>query len=348
MVTAAFKSAVALLIGACGGAIFAFFGLPLPWTLGAMAASGLSAVFWNRWPMPGVMRDLARPVVGVLAGSAFTPAIWGMLVYWWPAVGFVLLFAVATTALGYLVFTRVARLDPTTAFFASAPGGLGELALLGGSLGGSARTIALIHSVRIVSVVFGIPVFLSLLTQQDLTAAAPVAAHQGAMHLVDWLLLAAAGAAGYEAGRRGWLPGGELVGAMLFSALVHGAGLTESAPPQWLVIFAQVLIGSVTGSRFAGITAEELRGTVLLSLLWAGFLLLMTGSVAALAAAALAVDFPPLLLALAPGGTAEMIIVTYALGGEVAFVSVCQISRIFLILSLVPILHRRVLARRAR
>jgi uncharacterized membrane protein AbrB (regulator of aidB expression) len=29
---------VALLIGAAGGAVFYTFGLPLPWTLGAMAA----------------------------------------------------------------------------------------------------------------------------------------------------------------------------------------------------------------------------------------------------------------------------------------------------------------------
>jgi uncharacterized protein len=43
-----------------------------------------------------------------------------------------------------------------------------------------------------------------------------------------------------------------------------------------------------------------------------------------------------MLLALSPGGTAEVILMSYALGIDVAFVVTCQITRILFVLTCVP------------
>ena len=47
------------------------------------------------------------------------------------------------------------------------------------------------------------------------------------------------------------LPGGLMFGAMLASAILHGAGFIHSILPWWVAYAAVIGIGAVTGSRFA-------------------------------------------------------------------------------------------------
>ena len=328
------RTAMALLIGATGGALFALIGVPLPWTLGAITTSALAAIFLKRWPMPAGVRTFTKPVVGVLAGSAFTPAIAVSMLAWWPSVLTVAAYSLAISVAGYLVFTRVMRYDPVTAFFASTPGGLGEFSLLGGALGGRVHTLVLIHATRVITIVFGVPILLQVSQPGPL----PGAAHVADGHApIDWLVLIACGFAGHLLGRIPGFPGGSIVGAMLLSALVHATGVTTAAPPVWLMAVAQILIGSVAGSRCAGVTWADARRDLGIAVVWALVLLGVTLAVTSAAAPLLGMSYTTMLLALAPGGVSEMIIVAYALGADVAFVAFCQALRIFLVLALAPV-----------
>jgi uncharacterized membrane protein AbrB (regulator of aidB expression) len=49
-------------------------------------------------------------------------------------------------------------------------------------------------------------------------------------------------------------------------------------------------------------------------------------------------QFASLILALAPGGTVEMTILTFSLGADVAFVATCQIVRILFVFIITPFL----------
>jgi membrane AbrB-like protein len=333
-------AAVAFLIGAAGGTVFYLIGTPLPWTLGSLAAVALFAVAGGRWLMPAPVRELARPVVGILAGSAFTPEVVASVGQWWGAIVFVAVYSLVVSALGWLFFRKLCRLDPVTAFFACTPGGLGELTLLGGALGGSMRTLVTIHAVRIVIVVFTVPFFLQLMLGSDLQRAAlSIDGAQNAV-LLDWLMLIGCGVAGYLAGRLLRLAGGAMIMAMLFSAGVHGTGLTQVLPPYWLVAVVQVVIGAVAGARFAGIRWLELRSTVLQALIWALVLLATAMGAAEVGALLFERPFAALMLALAPGGMAEMMIISYALAIETAFVVTCQLCRSFMVVTFAPIFFR--------
>lgn len=320
--------------------MFYLIGAPLPWTLGSLAAVALVAVAGGRWVMPAPVREFARPVVGILAGSAFTPEVVASIGDWWGAIVFVAAYTLIVSALGWLFFRKLCRLDPVTAYFASTPGGLGELTLLGGALGGSMRTLVTIHAVRIVIVVFSVPFFLQLILGSDLQGAALSAHAAPDAVLADWLILIGCGVAGYLAGRLLGLAGGAMIMAMLFSAGVHGTGLTQVLPPYWLIAVVQVVIGAVAGARFAGIRWLEVRSTVLQALVWA--LVLLATAVGAAEAGALlfARPFAALMLALAPGGMAEMMIISYALGIETAFVVTCQLCRSFMVVTFAPIFFR--------
>ena len=339
MITLLKKSALALMVGLAGGAAFHALGLPLPWTLGSMTAAGIAAVAGRRWELHPSVRNYARPVIGVMAGSAFTPAVVGSIALWWPAVLSVLAYTLLTVLAGYLYFSRVAGFDRTTSFFASAPGGLAELTLLGGSLGGDFRQLVLIHSIRIVIVVFCAPFIIDIATGGISAGGIVPIQHGGEMTLVDAALLTACVIGAILMSRLvPKLPAGIMLIAILLSAVVHGTGLTAASPPGWLVALVQVVIGSIAGSRLIGVRWKEMVSLVLHAAIWAAVLL--AGAAAMASVTLLFVDQPPasMMLALMPGGTAEMIVISYTIGIEVAFVVTAQVCRILAVHISVPLL----------
>jgi uncharacterized membrane protein AbrB (regulator of aidB expression) len=102
----------------------------------------------------------------------------------------------------------------------------------------------------------------------------------------------------------------------------------------------QVVVGSIAGSRFAGIRWAEVRSTLALALVWAVVMILLSALAAVVSSWMLGRDFQAMLLALAPGGMVEMTVITLALGVEVAFVVTCQVFRIMLIVTLMPLAYR--------
>lgn len=333
------RGLAALGAGALGGLCFRVLGLPLPWTLGAMAAAALLTLAGDSWKLPAPCRDAARPVIGVLAGSAFTPAVVAGMLGWWQALpvlaGFFLLSAVA----GQLFFRRVCGFDRTTAVFAAMPGGLGEMTLLGSQYGGDTRRLVLVHSVRIVAVVFAVPFIVSVMVPGGLVHGAPVHAASAATPL-DWALLLGCAVVGGLAGRRLRAMGGVMILPMLLSAAAHGSGLTALAPPSWLVAAMQVVIGCITGARFAGVRWAEVRLAVLQGLAWTALLLLLASVAAWLTAWVVGMPLPAMFLALSPGGFAEMSIIAFTIGIEVAFVVTCHVFRTLFVLMAAPLLHR--------
>ena len=184
MLRAIATAAVALSIAACGGAIFFLLHAPLPWTLGSLTAAGIMAAATGRSLLQPQLRVVVRPVVGVLAGSAFTAELAAAILHWWGAILLVVAYALVMLFIGFLFFTRLARFDGATAFFASAPGGLGELALIGGSLGANMQRLVVVHAVRILLVVFTVPFALQILLGVPIGRTVPMAASEAGAVIV--------------------------------------------------------------------------------------------------------------------------------------------------------------------
>ncbi|MFL5192519.1 MAG: AbrB family transcriptional regulator, partial [Microvirga sp.] len=157
---------------------------------------------------------------------------------------------------------------------------------------------------------------------------------------LDWLILLGCAAVGYVIGRPLKMIGGVMVVPLLLSAIVHGTGLTQLPPPPWLVALVQVIIGCVAGSRFAGVQWHEVRTSVVQGLAWTAIMLLAALAAAALCSTFVDASVPALLLAFAPGGIAEMTIVAFAMGIEVAFVVCCHVFRSIFLVAAAPALYR--------
>lgn len=333
--------APAFFIAILGGTAFSHAGIPLPWTLGPITFCAALAIAGSPWLLTSSVMYIARPTVGVMVGSSFSPEIINSFAGWWHEIVFVLGFSVTVAAAGYSLFRFVFRFDHVTAFVGALPAGLAELTIIGSSLGGNLRTLVLIHSIRIVTVVFTVPLVLTYVLNLDITGVqapeAPVA-----KTLVDWLTLVGCGLGGAALSQVARLPGGVMITALMVSAVVHATGVSSVSMPFWAVALAQILIGAVMGARFAKINFREARLALVAAVLWSSILMPMALGAAALAGWLFDLPMQVALLALAPGGIAEMAIVTYAVGVNVAFIVTCQVARMFFLLILSPFLAERI------
>jgi len=331
------RATLVLMAGLAGGYVFVLLHLPLPWTLGAMTAAGILATFHPALVLPPVFRDGARPVIGVVAGSAFAPEVVAQMGDWWPIFVLLVLFFLGVTGVGILFFRRLG-FDRQTALFAAMPGGMGEMAMLGMQFGADIRKLVLVHAVRQITVVTVVPFAIGHL----------LARHGGAMpagHVqppagADWAVLLGCVVAGMAIGRRLRGFGGLMLVPLTLSALAHGTGLTTAQIPYWIVALMQVMIGSITGARFAGLRMADARGTLLAGLVWVVILLALSAVLALVMGRIMAQSPAALFLALAPGGFSEMIVIAYASGVEVAFVVTCHAFRTIYIMLVSPLLSR--------
>lgn len=340
MINTILTGAAALMIAACGGVVFFLIHAPLPWTLGALTAAGMVAALGWRWLMPMQARIVVRPIIGVVAGSAFTAELVTAITQWWSAVLIVMAYAVALLFVGFFYFRKVGGFDGTTAFFASAPGGLGELSLIAGSLGGDMRRLVVVHATRIVFVVFTIPFALQILLGESVGRTVPTAVGETMLSGVDWIVLTGCAVAGYVISRFVRFPSGPMIFPLILSMAFHVSGVTDATPPAWLVAVVQVVLGAVVGARFAGIKWSEARGVTFNAVAWAIVTILTSVLFAVGGSWMLGYPFETMLLALAPAGFVEMTLITYAIGGDVAFVVTCQLCRVLFVLIMTPVFFR--------
>lgn len=330
---------VTLAAGTAGGLLFRLLHLPLPWTLGAMFGAAVLTIAGSRWRLPPVFRDGARPVIGVVAGSAFTPEVVDLMANRWAVLPMLLVTFAALAALGQLFFRRVCGLDRDTAILCSTPGGLGEMAILGAEFDADVRKLVVIHSVRIVTVVSLVPFLVGLVSHADLVRVAG-AEHADALGLADGLILTACIVFGAILGRPLRRFAGALIVPLALSAAVHGSGLTAAAPPAAIVAAMQVVIGCITGARLGGIPFSEARLAAAQGLAWTAALLCVSMLIAVPASHAFDLPVAALFLALSPGGLAEMTVMALAIGIEVAFVVACHVFRILYAIVATPFLMR--------
>ncbi len=341
------KLATAMVLGASGGALFAWADLPLAWMLGAMAVCTIAAVAGVPLGVPGGLRQVNVAVLGVMLGSAFTPDLFDRLGSWTVSLAGLALYLLLTAPMVMFMYQRLGGYDAPTAFFSAIPGGLSEMILVGDSFGGDARRISLSHGTRILIVVMVLPFWFRFV---EGVPAAPFTEDMSlfGMAAEDLAVLSVCGLLGYVAARAARLPAYALTGPMIISAAAHLAGLTTSRPPPELLSVAQVVVGSAIGARFAGVSFAELRRTVLLAIVATAIMLTMTVVMGLALRPIVGVDLAGLVLAYSPGGVAEMTLVALGLNIDVAFVSTHHLVRISLLVVVAPLIYRLLVAPRLK
>ncbi|CAK0742988.1 Ammonia monooxygenase [uncultured Gammaproteobacteria bacterium] len=341
---------LALSIGTVGGALFHLLRLPLAWMIGAMVATAAAAIGGATLAVPRRFRNAMVVILGVLLGGAFTPAIFTQAGTWLVSLSALVPYVALTTLIGLAYLRRIGGYDVTTAFFTATPGGLSEMTMVGGALGGDEAAISLAHSLRVIMVVMVVPVWFQL-THGETSTLAPALTNALAgaraalpgpplstLSLWEWALLAGC-ALGAPAARLVRLPASFLIGPMIVSAVVHGLGVSAVQPPGVLVAAAQVAVGAAIGCRFTGVDLHTLGRGAVIALGLTGLTLGLTMVLALTLHRTTGLGLGALILAFTPGGLTEMSLVALSLGFDVAFVSTHHIVRILLIVALAPLAY---------
>ncbi|MGQ0675979.1 MAG: AbrB family transcriptional regulator, partial [Rhodospirillales bacterium] len=208
---------------------------------------------------------------------------------------------------------------------------------VGGQMGGDERAISLLHAVRILLVVFTIPIWFRLFAGYVPTANA--AANIGLLQVpvAELAKLGACAVAGFVLGRVARIPAGDMLGPMFVSAIVHMTELTAARPPIALVSAAQVVLGVAVGCRFAGTTMQEIVRPISHGAVFAVILLGIAVLSAWILHGITGLSTQALTLAYAPGGVVEMGLVALALSIDVAFVATHHAVRLFIVLLAAPV-----------
>lgn len=328
----------ALGIGAVGGALFQLLGLPLPWMLGSLSANLVASARGINVEVPERLREAFLGVLGLVLGSQVTPALAHRLADWSVSAALLLLGVAASTAVAAAWYRRCG-FDPVSAWFASAPGAMTAMVLMGDKVGGDPQRIAIAQSLRVILVILILPPLFWAF--EDSSAAS---ATRGGEAEALWLLLALPPA--LVLGRWLRLPTPALLAPLLLAMTLSVTGLASLQLPAWGMNVMLWVLGSAIGSRFKGLSGKRLGRYA-----WqAGVATALALSVLALFAELIhrAVDVPRdvALLALAPGGIGEMAIVAVALDLDPMFVAFHHLLRMVVLMIVAP-LWARWLARRA-
>ena len=331
--------ALTLALGGAGGYAFLLLEMPLPWMMGAMCVTITAALAGAPLRAPGRLRDVLIAVIGLMVGSAFTPEILAQASQWLPSITAILVYSmVMIIGLGWLL-RRFGRYDPATAFCSAAPGGFTEMVLLGGSMGGDERVISLMHSVRIVITVVTIPFWFRFF--HDYVPAGTAAFGRiSDLSAGGAVMLAASAVVGYFLARLARLPLPALIGPMAVSALMHAVGLSDARPSGEMVALAQVVIGANVGCRFLGTRLREIASVMRTATIMALLMIAVAVLMAAVLHGLTGLSFEALILAFAPGGVAEMNVITVALHIDPAFVATHHLVRLGFLLVLAPLALR--------
>ncbi|MCK6444508.1 AbrB family transcriptional regulator [Elstera cyanobacteriorum] len=328
------RSSLTLALGTIGGILFYQLHFPLAFMIGALVAVTIAAVAGANVRAMPKLRVAMVSILGVMLGSAFRPDIIQHLGAWTVSLIWLVPLIAVTVWLGKLVMQRWAKLDAVTSYFASVPGGLMEMTMIGGAEGGDEKRLSMLHALRIVIVVLILPFWFRFTT--GYISPSISLSFSSWPPMADLAILGVCALCGYPFARLCRLPAPQLTGAMLLSAAAHLSGLTQSSPPALLVATAQTIIGASLGARFRNTPVRFFARTFGIAFVLTLVMVAICVAVAGIVHWMTGLPFNSALLAFAPGGLAEMSLIALYLGGDTAYVAAHHIVRITMVVMLVP------------
>lgn len=326
-----------LAVAAAGAALFWLAGFPAAVLTGPAAAVSAAAILGLPMQIPPLLRDGVFLVLGVTIGSTVTPEVVRTAMAWPVSLLVLGVTLLVALKLGQTVLLRQFGFDRITALMSATPGHLSYVLSLSTDLAADVRRVALVQTVRVLLLTLLVPVIVSL---WGVKGTAQIVDH-GTIGSVELALtFPIAIAAGLLLKRLG-IPAPLLLGAMIVSAIGHGAELSPGAIPFWLTTVAFVCMGALIGTRFRGFGRQEVA-----SALSAGVVMtIMACAIAALgalfAAHLIGLSPPVLLLAFAPGGVEIMAALAVETRLEPAFVAAHHVFRLLFLGILIPFMVMR-------
>ncbi|WP_417628671.1 AbrB family transcriptional regulator [Pararhodobacter aggregans] len=331
------RSLLTLALSLLGVLAFWLLHLPLPFLFGPMFACLIAALIGLPLRGTGQIGVGARTILGVAVGATLTPALIASLPSMLASVALIPLYIGLIGLIGVPFFRRMGY-DPATAWYSAMPGGLQDMIVFGIEAGANPRTLSLIHATRVLIIVTVAPFFIVHVFGASLSH--PVGEPARDLPLAEMALMAAAALIGWKGGEKIGLFGASILGPLIVTGALSLMGLIHHRPPAEAIYVAQFFIGSAIGVGYTGITLTEIRRDVLAGV---GFVVILALLAALMSELVHLMGIAPPLeafLAFAPGGQAEMTVLSIVVGADLGYVVVHHVLRILLVITGAPIAAR--------
>lgn len=330
------RMTLAYAMAAVAGALAGWAGFPLPWMLGPFflfaALSALGYVF----PLMPMGRELAQVAIGLAIGLRFTPAVLAATALLAPEMVVATLYLMVVTTTAAFLFRPMSGADPVTAFFATAAGGMADMALVAQRYGGAPSSVAVVHAMRVSLVVAVVPFIVVFLSEPGQGTVAP--GPSGHPFALIAGLAAAYGAAILL--KPSPLPNPWLIGPILAGMALGLAELMVITVPGWLITVAQIFLGTWLGCQFRRDLLTALPRVTASAAVIAAYMI----AAAALGALALAgysgLPFTTAFLCLAPAAVTEMVLVAKLMHLDAETVAAFHVMRILIISTSILLVFR--------
>ena len=321
-----------------GAAIFLWIELPLPWLFGPLFSCLLAALIGINLYSIKILSDAMRTILGVAVGATVTLSFLLELPGFWNTLIFIPITVILSGIIGVWYFQKLCGYDFPTAYYSSMPGGLQDMLVFGEEAGGNVRAMSLIHATRVLVIIIALPILLTFIWGISLDK--PPGDPIKSFAIEQLIILGICGIAGWKIASFFGMFGASILGPLILTAIASITGILHTRPPVEAIWAAQYFIALGIGVKYVGVTAQEIRKDILAGLGFCIFLLVITLSIVSLVInynLAPAVDA---ILSMAPGGQAELVVITLIVGADLGFVVAHHLFRIFIVILGAPIMER--------
>ncbi|SDE52705.1 AbrB family transcriptional regulator [Sporomusa acidovorans] len=335
------QSLVIFVLAAAGGFLFSLLHLPLPWTLGPLAM----AIIWKTllgkvayWPKK--RRNMGLIVLGYMMGSPFTLSVAQQIAQQLPIM---LLTTVILIALclgtGYLA-ERYTSIGLANSLIGSIPGGLSQMSVIcEETKGTSVSVVTLMQTVRVVTVVFTVPLLaLHGIATHVTPAAMSTVSHMDLSQLPILAIFLATILAFVKLAKRLHISNIYVICPVLGTALLTLSGLHAPVLPAPVISLAQIFVGIRMGLDVDFGSLANWKKISVINLFTVLMVILLLLGVSYIFSLIYPVSFVTAFISMAPGGMSEMALTAISANADFPTVVAYQLFRLlFILLVCVPV-----------
>ncbi|WP_289042646.1 AbrB family transcriptional regulator [uncultured Aliiroseovarius sp.] len=333
------RTVLTLCVGSVGAAVAWAINMPMGFLVGPALIVALASLRGMQTDIAPPLRNVIFILVGITVGSMVTPTSLAAVLRWPIAFALLAVLTLATPFIGRWVLTRFMNFDRDEAFLSAAPGHLGLVVSLSDSLGISVARPAILASFRVLALSLFVPLA-ARLSGIELGPGLPVGRATAPWLMIGLELAVALALAPLMMRMR--LPAPVLLSAMIAAASFHLTGVVDGNLPPWVSQVVLIMMGSLIGTRFSGLTWRDLTHNLAAGAAVVGLTTLLAAVVAVLAAHLSGLPVLDLLVGFAPGGLETMIIVGVAMGADPSFVAAAHVGRLVLLAVLITAYATRI------
>jgi len=347
-VSMAFRMILTFVIGGAFGLLLMKLKVPSGLMIGAMLAVASFNVITNMAYMHPYAKLAAQMIAGAFIACSITKE---ELLLMRHAVKPALIMVTGLFIINIFIAFGIrytTGLDWVTCFFCAVPGGVSDMPIIAGELGGNAANVAVCQFARILASLAVFPSLVMLFTKdEDLSKYEIVSAssgNSGAKKGVKETLMTSAVALGFGvAGKLIGMPAGTLLFALIGVTLLNLV-FDKAYMPKWMRRVAQIMSGAYIGCSVNKAEILDFQRLFVPIVISIGGLAVACVVLGLIVHNKCGKSLRESLLISTPAGASEMAFISADMGVGSADVSVVQIMRLIVVVSLYPQLIRLLIA----